>query len=355
MHGTVMVLAAALAAAGLEPPPALPRRSRATLESHACCDTTYGSVTAPGGQRLRTIVTRPHDLGGRLPAILFTAWLSCDSVELRAGAQDGWSVFQRALVADTGALVMRVDKPGSGDSEGVCAETGYDAEVAGYRAAFEELARREDVDPARLAIVGGSMGGATAPLVGQNRPLAAVAVWGTFAKTWLEHMLELERRRLTLSGDAPGMVNEKMRGYGELHALFLTHRMLPREVVAARPHLKALWYDAPDGLYGRPASFHHEAQAANVLAAWTRVTAPVLAVHGEYDWIMSRADHELIAEVVNRGRPGTARFVEVPRTDHHFMAYDSAEQAFREEGGRPSLEAVRAVVGWVRERLQSGP
>jgi pimeloyl-ACP methyl ester carboxylesterase len=333
----------------------LPRRSSAPPEAHDCCDVSYGSVAAPNGHRLRTIVTRPKGRSGRLPAILFTAWLSCDTVELKPGAQDGWSRFQRALVSDTGALVMRMDKEGVGDSEGVCSKTDYDTEVAGYRAAFEQLAAREDVDPGALVIVGGSMGGATAPLVAQGRTLKAVAVWGTFAKTWLEHLLELERRRLALAGDPPATVNEKMRGYGELHALFLTQRLLPREVLALRPKLGPLWYDEPDSLYGRPAAFHHQAQALNLVAAWEKVDAPVLSVHGEYDWIMTRSDHELIADVVNRVRPGSARFVDIPKTDHHFMVYDTPEQAFHEQGGRFSSDAVETIVAWVRERLGTQP
>jgi pimeloyl-ACP methyl ester carboxylesterase len=345
-----VVAAFALLASSGEPPDPLPRRAAAP-EVHDCCDVAYGSVVTPNGQRLRTIVTRPKGRSGRLSAILFTAWLSCDSVELRPGATDGWSRFQRALIDETGALVMRVDKPGCGDSEGVCAETDYETEVAGYRAAFEQLLARDDVDQGAVAIVGGSMGGATAPLLAQGRKLKAVAVWGAFARTWLEHMLDLERRRLALSGDPPAVVNEKMRGYEEFHSLFLIRRLLPREVLAQSPHLAPLWYDEPEHMYGRPAAFFHQAQALNLIAAWEKVDAPVLAVHGEYDWIMSRSDHELIAEVVNRVRPGTARFVEVPKTDHHFMAYDTPEQAFQEKGGRYSAEATRVIVDWLKARL----
>jgi pimeloyl-ACP methyl ester carboxylesterase len=329
----------------------LPRRSSAPPESHECCEVEYGAVCAPSGHRLRTIVTRPKGRTGRQPAILFTAWLSCDSVELGPGAADGWSRFQQALVTDSGAIVMRVDKEGVGDSEGNCAHTDYETEVAGYAAAFDQLAARDDVDPDRLAIVGGSIGGATAPLVAQGRKLRAVAVWGTFSKTWLEHMLELERRRLTLSGDTPAAVNEKLRGLVEFHALFLTHRLLPREVLAQRPALAPLWYGEPESLYGRPAAFHHQLQAQNILAAWERVDAVVLSVHGAFDWIMSRDDQQLIADVVNRRHHGSARFVEIAKTDHHFTQYDTPEQAFQEKGGRVSIEAIQTIVSWVHDTL----
>lgn len=320
-------------------------------ESHPCCETIHDFVRLPDGTRLRTIVTRPRERVGRLPGVLFVGWLSCDSVELRPGVEDGWSRFQRSLVADTGAVVMRVDKPGVGDSDGVCAETGFNREVEGYRAALQALKRLEYVDAGAIALVGGSMGGAMAPLVAQGEPLKAVAVWGTFAGTWLEHLLGHERRRLTLSGHRPAVVNEMMQGLSELHARILYDRLRPSNVLEARPGLRPLWHGEPGGLYGRPAAFHHEAQAVNVIAAWEQVEAPVLVVHGEFDWIMSRVDHERIVDAVNRVRPGTARFVSIPKTDHHFWSFESAAAAFREEGGRYSVEATEAIVRFVRQNL----
>lgn len=320
-------------------------------ETHPGLDTQYDVITMPNGTRLRAIVTKPQGAKERLPAILLSAWLSCDSVEIPPGATDGWHFFDRDLARDSGFVLMRVDKPGVGDSEGVCADTDYSTELAGYRAALEHLKRYDFVDPARLFVVGTSMGGATAPLVAQGQKVAGVAVWGSFAKTWLEHLLVLERKRLALAGDPPGVVNEKLRGYGELHALWLTHKLLPREALKRRPRLAPLWYDAPAHLYGRPAAFHHQAQELNLIAAWEKVEAPVLSLHGEYDWIMDRADHELLVDAVNRLRPGSARFESFPQTSHGFMKFASQLDAFK--GGAKAdynADVARTVNAWLRER-----
>jgi hypothetical protein len=79
------------------------------------------------------------------------------------------------------------------------------------------------------------------------------------------------------------------------------------------------------------------------------VTAPVLSIHGQYDWVMSREDHELIAAWVNRNRPGAGRFVEVPGMDHGYMRYPSAEAAFKGEGGVFAEDAPAAMVEFLRE------
>jgi dienelactone hydrolase len=301
---------------------------------------------------VRTIVTRPRLGPARAPALLFIGWLSCDSIALRSDARDGWSEFLRALISRSGFVVMRVDKPGVGESEGNCGETDFETEVAAYRAAYQALARLAFVDAKRIGLVGASMGGAIAPLIAQGTDVAAVAVWGTFSKSWLEHMLELERRRLDLLGERPGAVTNQLARLSAIHAGVLLDRSTPRQVLERRPGLGPSWYGEPGGLYGRPAAFFHQAQQTNIAAAWERVRAPVLAVHGEYDWIMSRDDHALIARIVDRARPGRGHFLSIPRTDHHFEVFDTPAQAFRGEGGRYDGVATDAIVRFLRRELR---
>jgi pimeloyl-ACP methyl ester carboxylesterase len=113
--------------------------------------------------------------------------------------------------------------------------------------------------------------------------------------------------------------------------------------------LRPLWTDAPAHQYGRPAAFYQQLQETNLAAAWEKVTAPVLSIHGQFDWVMSREDQELIAAWVNRNRPGAGRFVEVPGMDHGYMRYPSAVAAFKGEGGVFAEDAPAAMLGWLRE------
>ena len=41
----------------------------------------YGWAEDNHGERLRTFITRPNIATGRVPAIFFVGWLSCDSME----------------------------------------------------------------------------------------------------------------------------------------------------------------------------------------------------------------------------------------------------------------------------------
>src|SRR5262249_12986855 len=82
----------------------------------------YDNIRDAKGQKLRTIITRPKDRAGKLPVIFLAGWLSCDSVEAPNDAKDGSARAIRALAELPGFCTFRMDKPGCGDSEGVCGE-----------------------------------------------------------------------------------------------------------------------------------------------------------------------------------------------------------------------------------------
>jgi pimeloyl-ACP methyl ester carboxylesterase len=333
-------------------PGGLPRRDGLPPERLPGVEVRLDAVVS-GGTRLRTIVTRPAGATARLPAIFVAGWLSCDSTESPPVAQvgDGTGLLLQALAARSGRVLFRVDKPGTGDSEGDCAATDFDQELAAYRAAFRAMRRDPWVDPDRIVVLGLSNGGGFAPLVADGAPVAGYVTSGGWAKTWLEHMLEHERRRLALLGFSPGVISERMRGYAEFYDVYLNGRRTPAEVLRERPYLAPLWYDAGTHQYGRPATFYHQLQGLNLLAAWESVRVPVLALVGEFDWIMSGDDATLVANAVNRHRDGLARVVPMPGMGHSHDVFGSAADAFRFVNPRFDDRLVRVVVEWVDELL----
>jgi pimeloyl-ACP methyl ester carboxylesterase len=314
-------------------------------------NTTYDSVLTDLGFRLRMIVTRPQNATGKLPVVFLVGWLSCDSVEYPFGpGGDGFGQVLHDIATQSGYALVRVDKPGVGDSEGPgCVEADFDTELAGYRAAFGALKRYDFVDPDRIFILGLSNGAGFAPLVPRDEKVRGYIVAGGWAKTWYEHMLELERRRLKLSGKKPGEVTEMMKGYEEFYTDYLIQKKTPREVLKAKPHLAPLWYEEPEHQYGRPASFYHQLQELNLAAAWATVEAPVLVMHGEYDWIMSQDDHEMIAGIVNSKQPGRATFVKLPKTSHLLVIYENMEKAFDgDSSGQYNKSVTEQVLAFLR-------
>lgn len=317
-------------------------------------------VRTEEGYRVRTILTRPEGASGRLPAVLFVQWLSCDPVEVPAEGGDGWARMLREVMTGTGMVFARTEKPGLGESEGPpCDQLDYLTELSAHRAALGALRASPWVDPGQIFIFGASMGGTMAPLLAAADPgVRGVVVWGATGVSWLEHMLLLNRRVLELSDTSPGELAEKLASQARLQAAYLAEGRDPREIVASDPSLAQAWRETLGAEerthYGRPFAFHHQAQRAGWEGAWASVRVPVLVVSGEYDWIMAPEEHERIASIVNRSRPGSARLVTVPGTDHHFDRYASPGDAFAGSGGTYTPEPARVIIEWLRDAARGG-
>src|ERR1041384_4962809 len=240
----------------------LPRKTKAPRESYPNVDVIYDSVTAPDGKRLRTIITKSRNAKEKLPAIFVAGWLSCDSVEAPAGTKHATALVFQGLARLPQFALFRVDKQGVGDSEGACAETDFDSELGGYRAAFSALKNYEFVDAKRIFILGISNGGGFAPLIpesqAEQQQVRGYISVGGWAKTWFEHMLEMERRRFTLLGKVPAEVTEMMKRAATLYYDCLIKGRPVSDILQEQSRLADLWAEGKDHahFYGRPLAFY---------------------------------------------------------------------------------------------------
>jgi uncharacterized protein len=302
-------------------------------------DVQYDWVTNSQGQKLRTFITRPKNVSGRVPVIFFVGWLSCDSMEYPDPAtRDGFGMT--SLIDRSGFATFRMDKPGVGESGGVCEKADFESEISGWRAAFNSLARYDFADPNQVFVVGLSNGGGFSPLAAEGHSVRGFVSAGSWGRTWYEHMLELERRRLTSEKKPPGEIGRAMQAYSEFYDLYLNDGMTPGAILSRHPDWKPLWDDSPDGQYGRPAAFYQQLQRLHLGDAWQNVDAPVLVIHGSADQVMSRADSETIAEIVNAAHPGRARYLEIPGMSHGF----TVEKKFHSE-------LVPMILDWMKRAL----
>ena len=331
----------------------LPRKSKAPRETYPNVEVIYDSVTAPDGDRLRTIITKPHNTKGKLPVIFVAGWLSCDSVEAPAGTKDESGLVFRGLAQLPNFVLFRTDKQGVGDSEGVCSEADFDSELAGYRAAFGAMKNYDFIDTKQIYMLGISNGGGFAPLVpeseterAQVRGYISVAGW---VKTWFEHMLEIERRRFALSGKSPGEVNARMKDAATLYHEWLIKGRPIDEILKERPQLADAWPEGKDHahLYGRPLRFYEQLQQLNLAAAWSGLKVPTYVLRGAFDWIMSREDSELIASYVNNNGD-LATFYEIPQTGHTFQHYLSLADAFKGKRAPFDPKVIGLLSDWLR-------
>ena len=283
----------------------------------------YDWVTNPKGQRIRTIVTRPKNITGKVPAIFFVGWLSCDSVEYVNGETDAFGAIFWRLIETSGFATMRMDKPGVGESEGNCSTTDFQTELDSYRAAFASLTKYDFVDQQKIFVIGLSNGGGTAPLIVDQHPVRGFIAAGSWGRTWYEHMLEMERGSLVREGNrTSAQIDEAMKNLSAFYKSYLIDGETPGDVLKEHPEWKSLWHDELDGQYGRPAAFYQQLQKLNLGKVWQDVTVPVLVLHGTADTVMSRADSVAIADTVNRAHSGHAEFLEIEGGDHLLASHN---------------------------------
>ena len=325
--------------------PPLPREKFAGIKYD------YDFVRNNKGERLRTIVTRPDGTANKVPAIFVVGWLSCDSCEYPLGPGSGMDQLLAYLVKDSGFAVVRMDKPGVGDSEGVCAEADFKSEITGFQAAFKNIEKCPFIDQDRIAVVGLSNGGGFAPLAAAASRAKGFVAIGSWGRTWYEHMLAIERESRIANGIAPAKINSDLKMVADFYRLYLIEKQTPKEILAAHPEWKAIWDDGDATQYGRPAAFYQQLQDLNLGELWGAVKVPVIVVRGEYDWIMPRADGYAIVDSVNASG-SHANYVELPRVTHGLSQFDSLVATTKGGRGEYFRPVETIVIDFLKDVLK---
>ncbi|MFN8815262.1 MAG: alpha/beta fold hydrolase [bacterium] len=319
---------------------------------------TYTSVQTADGTRLRVILTEPQTIkasGGRAPAFFFIQGMPCASLDRPTVPEAADTQIVHAM-AKAGYVTVRVDKSGLGDSLGPpCEDIDFATELTGYSTTLSFLKSLPTVDPDRVYLFGHSMGGIMAPYLALHSPVRGIVVFGTGMKTWLEYSMENVRRQLALAGADEAAITDAVLRTSRLFGPVLIDKQLPGEVFSRHPDLRPEDDDQIDDqrIYGRHARFYHQLQDRNLSAAWQTVSASVLAIYGQYDWVTTKADHDLIARIVS-ARPGViAESLTLPKCDHGFTLHESEADSFREMGqGRFDQSLPAAVLAWI-ERVEA--
>lgn len=352
---TLLTSFMALAASDLDDP--LPRVSDKPLEKITGVETFYGSVQVEPEIRLRTLISRPNASNKALHPLLFTQWVSCGSIELKEGSRNKLATLAR----ESGLALVRVDRAGSGDSQGpACDKLDYKTEVKHYISAFDQLLKDRRIDASKVYLMGESLGSTTAPLVASSLQakgynIAAVIVQGGGALTHLERMTNFERFYLERRPDAVARadIHEQMNQRILFQTEYLVKGRHPDEIAEDSAAMKAVRNDTrgldKDNHYGRPFAWHQQAAKQNFLAAWESLDAKVLVIFNEFDQFETRHGHALIVDTVNRKSPGNAKLIVQKGLDHSGWRFNSSEEAYADKNGVPEPETtVKAILMWLK-------
>ncbi len=319
-------------------------------ETHDGIETTYTHITSDYGIRQRVIITRPENTTERQPAIMLLQGLSCSSIEINPNRITPFTRMIREIVTKSNKVVLRIEKPGLGDSEGNCSRTDFKTELNGYHTAAELLKTLPYVDPERIVVYGSSMGSALAPHIANKFDFAAVVSDGTFVKSWYEHMLEIERRILAFKGFSQSEITQKVnQSYIPLYHGMLIERKSYQDVIDTYPAIAADNYHSPEHMYGRPMKYYQQLQHFDVAGEWEQLKVPARIRWGTNDWIMSEADNDLIIEILKAAGHQDHVLYKHPGLDHWESIHESAKDSFDGKPGKWTDAVSGVVLDWLAE------
>lgn len=319
-------------------------------EQYSGIDVFYDEVINNQGIKQRTIVTKPSDSNEKLAAIFMVQGLSCSSIEYIPGRSSNYIKSLQNIVIGSNMVVMRVEKPGLGDSEGNCSQTDFHTELSGYENALKQLINLDYVDSSRIVIYGNSMGSGIAPYLVNKYKLNGVISDGTFFRSWFEHMLEIERRIKTMQGLSQAEISQLMNQiYVPFYYDMLIKKMSYADIVAQNPLFKSHNYHQDHHMYGRPMSYYHQLQDFDFAGQWEKITVPVRVRWGTNDWIMSESDNDMIEEILMKSNHPDVEIYKYPGLDHWSTIHTSVENSFIGKKGLWDDNISQQIVDWAKE------
>ncbi|MFY0627703.1 MAG: alpha/beta hydrolase [Reichenbachiella sp.] len=323
------------------------------FEEHEGINTYYEHITNDYGIRQRVLITKPKNIQGKQPAIFLIQGLSCSSIENYGALQHNWARQINDIVEKSGMVVMRVEKPGVGDSEGDCAKTDFKTELEGYRAAIRLLKQKPYVDSTKIVVYGSSMGSALAPLIANEYNLSGVISDGTFFKTWFEHMLEIERRIRKMSGDNESTIRQKMnQGYIPLYFGMLIEKKSYSKIIDENPSITEFNYHSPNHMYGRPLEYYQQLQDYDLAKEWENLKAPIRILYGTNDWIMSKSDNYMIIDMLDNVGHQDHQLHLYPGLDHWNTIHISPKDSFQGKPGKWDPKVPELIISWAKEMVE---
>lgn len=318
-------------------------------ESYSTLNVEYGHIENDYGVLQRTIVTvpkRPKNTNG-FPAIFMLQGLSCSSIEVIKGRTSNYTKLLGLIVENSDMLVMRVEKPGMGDSQGMCSQTDFKQELNGYEIALQTLLADPRVDKSRVIVYGNSMGSAIAPYLANKYQLNGIISDGTFFRTWFEHMLEIERRIKQMQGLTESQINQQInQAYIPLYYGMLIEKRSYADLIRLNPLLAQYNYHGEQHMYGRPMQYYHQLQDFDFAGHWQQVTVPVRIRYGENDWIMSKADNHMIIDSLKQAGNDNAELFIYPKLDHWSTLHDTAKASFEGKPGKWEAKIAQQILDW---------
>jgi photosystem II stability/assembly factor-like uncharacterized protein/dienelactone hydrolase len=308
-------------------------------ENHPALSYTYTSVQYDDGQ-LNAIISKPKGVSSKLPAVLFIQGYTCTEMVDMPNTHPYKKLCDE--LSAKGFVVMRVEKPGMGNSLNTpaCDEIDYPQELKAFDNALLSLKNNSDVDTKNIFVWGHSLGGILGPaLTAKYNWIKGIITYGTLAQVWNEYYTKMLREQGKGFGVKPVELENSVRA--GMKILYETHVQkksivqLSQEDPILIPFLKSDfgWDGKTEKFNTRSLAYMQTLNEQNTMENWTKTNAKVLTMFGEADIeVMDSTGAKDITDAVNLTHPNNATYYFVPGTDHSFAKVGTMADGYKAKG-----------------------
>ena len=289
------------------------------------------------GFTLAGTMTVPKEVGRlRLPAIvLVTGSGQLERDETVAGIP----IFAQLAgsLAKEGFVVIRYDKRGIGQSGGRSERATLQDYADDLTAVVKWLAKRKDIDPKRIAVVGHSEGGAVAMLAAREKKIASLVLVAAPGTPGADLILEQQRHLLDEMKAPEAERTAKIELQQRIHATVISDKgweAIPPEL---RAQAESTWFRSL--LMFDPAK------------VMPKVKQPVLIVHGDLDKQVLPHHADTLAKLARaRKKAGPVELVHLPGVNHLLVPAGTGEVSeypgLKDKTVTPAV--TKAIVEWLK-------
>jgi uncharacterized protein len=292
------------------------------------------------GFTLAGTMTMPPGIGRlRHPAIVLVA--GSGQVE-RDETVAGIPIFAQLAgsLAQEGFVVLRYDKRGVGQSGGRSERATLQDYADDLTATVKWLARRQDIDPRRIAVVGHSEGGAVAMLAAaREKKISALVLLAAPGTVGSDLILEQQRHLLDEMKAPEAERQAKIELQQRIHAVVIADKgweAIPPEL---RAQADSTWFRSL--LLFDPAKL------------MPKIKQPVLILHGDLDMQVPAHHADTLAKLATtRKKAGPVQLLHLPGINHLLVPAETGEVSeypgLKDKTVTPAV--AKAIVDWLKNR-----
>jgi pimeloyl-ACP methyl ester carboxylesterase len=269
-------------------------------------------IVPAAGFSLAGTMTMPPAMGRlRHPAIVLVA--GSGQLE-RDETVAGIPIFAQLAgsLAQEGFVVLRYDKRGVGQSGGRSERATLQDYADDLTVAVKWLARRKDIDPKRIAVVGHSEGGAVAMLAAREKKISALVLVAAPGTAGSDLVLEQQRHLLDQMKAPEAERQAKIELQRRIHAAVIADKgweAIPPEL---RAQAESTWFRSL--LLFDPAK------------VMPKIKQPVLIVHGDLDRHVPPHHADALAKLARaRKKAPPVELVHLPGINHLLVPAETGE------------------------------